>query len=91
MRNKDPRCPLNYNDPCRHCSDEEKISIQLVGDLKTNKLVHHLCRIPLGKFCNNDGRHFVKDMKECPVPAALAVPLVPYQVSEREWFARRIQ
>jgi hypothetical protein len=39
----------------------------------------------LGAFCNNDGRHFVRELEACPVPEALAVPLVPYEIDPLTW------
>lgn len=43
-----------------------------------------------GLFCNNDGRSFVNDLDACPVLVALAVQHVPFQLSERDWMARRL-
>jgi hypothetical protein len=27
-----------------------------------------------GAFCNNDGRHYVSDLTECPIPGARGAP-----------------
>jgi hypothetical protein len=42
-----------------------------------------------GAFCNNDGRHYVSELSECPIPGARTVPLVPVELSELQWMARR--
>lgn len=85
----DPVCPLT-NAPCRHCSDEQQINIVRVGIIKTSKIERREMRIRIGEFCNNDGRHFIRDILACPVPAALAVPKTPYFVDELSWMRRRM-
>lgn len=77
------QCPKTGT-PCRHCSDEVRREVSRTGDIvsgirRTEKVQ------PLGPYCNNDGQHFVKDLPECPVPAALAVPLVPYEIDPVTW------
>jgi hypothetical protein len=40
----------------------------------------------LGKFCNNDGMHFVRDLKVCPSTIRPTAPFRPWnEVSELEW------
>ena len=42
-----------------------------------------------GAWCNNDGKHYVSELTECPIPGARAVPLVPFELSELQWMSRR--
>jgi hypothetical protein len=43
----------------------------------------------LDEFCNNDGRHCISELTECPIPGAQAAPAVPFELSELQWMARR--
>ena len=70
--------------PCDFCSNEVTRITTRTGDIVSG-IKRTVKTTPKGEFCNNDGRHFVADLDECPIPAALAVPLVPRQVSELEW------
>jgi hypothetical protein len=68
--------------PCRHCSDEITKVITRTGDsVKGIRRTETIT--PLGQFCNNDGRHFVRDLPACPVPSAVSVPLVPFELSKK--------
>lgn len=71
--------------PCRHCSNEVRRTTQRVGVIKTHLLERREIRIKLGAFCNNDGKHFVSELKECPIPGALAAPLLPFEIDELTW------
>ena len=42
-----------------------------------------------GAWCNNDGRHYVLELTECPIPGARAAPLVLVELSELDWMRRR--
>lgn len=75
--------------PCRHVSIEKIRNVQRVGVLKTGKIERRESIILLGERCNNDGRCMVSELRECPIPAALAVPLVPFEISPLEWMRRR--
>jgi|GEM_PF-3301364 hypothetical protein len=93
MKLLDATCPRSGG-PCRHCSIERVLRpcTEILKDARTGlfragKRVLRMAE--LGPFCNNDGRHFVQDLAICPVPAAIAVPLVPVEVSPLEWAARR--
>jgi hypothetical protein len=44
---------------------------------------------PKGPFCNNDGKHYVSELNECPIPGARAAPLVQVELSEFDWMRRR--
>lgn len=85
---KDVICPMTKS-PCRHCSNEEILNVSRVGIIKTGQIERREIRTPLGQFCNNDGRHFVRELDACPIPGALAAPLVPYELSELEWMRRQ--
>lgn len=87
---RDPYCPLGKQ-PCRHCSDETKVIVQRVGVVKTGTLEKRTTVVRMGTFCNNDGRHFVHDLAECPMSAALAAPLVKHEITELEWMAARLK
>lgn len=80
-------CPMTGKE-CQYVSMERVIKIQRVGVIKTGRFERRETRIDLGEFCNNDGKHFVRDLKECPIPGALAVPLVPFVVDELTWMKR---
>jgi hypothetical protein len=83
-------CPLNSGQPCRHCSDEFIRDTQRVGVIATGRIEIRKTSVHLGERCNNDGRLMVKDLRECPIPAALQVPLQPLpEPSELEWMRRR--
>jgi hypothetical protein len=90
---RDTSCPTKGG-PCRHCSIE-KVSrpcTELLKDPRTGLFragARVLRMAELGAYCNNDGRHFVRDLASCPVPAAIAVPLVPVEISPLAWAARR--
>lgn len=89
----DSPCPKKGG-PCRHCSIETVLRpfTRILKDARTGLFKpgeRGLCRSVIGEFCNNDGRHFVRDLLSCPVPGALAVPLVPVEVSELDWARRR--
>jgi hypothetical protein len=60
---------------CEHCSDEIERIVTRTGDIVTG-IKRKVTIVPKGAFCNNDGKHYVKDLIECPVPGALSVPLV---------------
>ncbi|MDD1678019.1 MAG: hypothetical protein LUO93_02385 [Methanomicrobiales archaeon] len=76
-------CPKTGG-PCRHCSYEILKTVTRTGD--SVKGIRRTVNVQkLGVFCNNNGRKFVHQMNECPIPEALAVPLVPYEPSPLEW------
>jgi hypothetical protein len=77
-------CPLGAR-KCDHCSDEKRRDIQRVGILKTGLMERREREIPLGLFCNNDGKTFIKNLKVCPIPEALGVPLVCPILTELNW------
>jgi len=87
-------CPL-IDKLCRHCSKEFKHTgefTRIFKDLKTGFFMaagQGTACVPMGEFCNNDGRHFVRDLKECPAKIALGVPLVPLELSELQWMSCR--
>jgi hypothetical protein len=81
------KCPSNGRE-CRHCSKEHAVTVERVL-VKTGKTERREVRTPLGEWCNNDGRHYVRELKECPTDIALGVPLVPYVESELDWSKRR--
>jgi hypothetical protein len=71
-------CPM-FNDPCPHCSIETVT--RPYTRLKKNSVTRLFepdgqgsKKIELGEFCNNDGRHYVRDMHWCPRRWALANP-----------------
>jgi len=80
MKLVDEVCPM-FGDLCRHCSDEvhrEVVRFSVIKDCELGKKGHQgkrIRRIELGHFCNNDGKHFVKDMKYCPARWALTRPM----------------
>jgi hypothetical protein len=78
-----PPCPKT-GDPCRYCSEEVRKTVTRTGD-SVKGIRRSVSVQPLGAFCNNDGRHFVRELAACPVPEALAVPLVPWEPSPLEW------
>lgn len=84
----DPFCEKTGH-RCRHCSEEKRINISRVGVIKTGQIERRKTEIALGQFCNNDGKHFVRDFLVCPIPGALAVPLVKKEVTELEWSRRK--
>jgi hypothetical protein len=86
-----PLAPPWMNKDCRHCSDETTHKVQHVGVIKTGLIERRQTRIHRGLFCNNDGRHFVKELTVCPQPVPGSIPLVTYEVSELEWMRRRVQ
>ena len=77
-------CPRTGK-PCRHVSREVERRIQRVGVIETGLLEKREISLGKGAFCNNDGRTYVEDLNECPIPAAVSVPLVPYEISELDW------
>jgi len=77
-------CPKTGQE-CRHVSIEKDIRIQRVGVIKTGQVEKRETRIILGERCNNDGRHYVRDLPECPIPGAIVVPLVPFELNELTW------
>lgn len=92
MKQSGEFCPLDIEDgPCRHCSDEvqkEVVRFGVIRDCefgKAGQMGQKTRRIELGKFCNNDGRRYVKDLKVCPKKDALSVPLN----HELHWMKRR--
>lgn len=82
-------CPLT-GVGCRHASDESERQVRDFSDLKTSKRGKKVVYVEKGVFCNNDGKHYVKDLKACPMVAALAAPLTPYVPNELEWARMRI-
>ena len=82
------KCPLKGKG-CRHCSQEHQVTVERVL-VKTGKTERREVRTPLGERCNNDGRHYVRELKECPADIALGVPLVPYEVSELDWMRTKM-
>ena len=81
-------CPLGRK-ICRHCSEIVIRTVQRVGVIKTGTYERRETSANLGAWCNNDGRHFVRELKECPQPAPGSVPLVMPEISELEWMRRR--
>jgi hypothetical protein len=75
--------------PCRHCSEEKHINISRVGVIKTGQMERRRTEIALGQFCNNDGKHFVRDLPACPVPEALSAPMIKHELSELDWMRRK--
>lgn len=51
------------------------MSVSRVGVIKTGQIERRISFIDFGEFCNNDGRHYVKDLPEFPVQGALAMPV----------------
>lgn len=84
----DPICDKTGN-PCRFCSNETLTNVSRVGIIATGRIERRVSTVNLGQFCNNDGRHYVRDLPACPVPGALAAPLVKHELSELEWMRRK--
>ena len=86
----DTFCPLG-KEKCRFCSDEvqrEVVRFSVIRDCDLGKVGQtgsKVRRIELGEFCNNDGRHFVRELKMCPKKEALATPLN----TELYWMKRK--
>lgn len=78
-------CPKTGR-PCDHCSFEVTRVTSRTGDIVSG-IKRTVTETPRGAFCNNDGRHYVADLDECPVPAALHAP--PHVMSELEWMQIR--
>ena len=75
--------------PCRFCSLDRSQTVSRMTVIKTGQIERRETWIPMGQWCNNDGKHFVRDLRSCPVPDALAVPLGPLEVNELDWSRRR--
>lgn len=76
-------CPRTGR-PCDHCSFEVTRVTTRTGDIVSG-IKRTITETPRGAFCNNDGRHYVADLDECPADTALATPLVRREVNELEW------
>jgi hypothetical protein len=63
--------------------------VKHVGVIKTQLLERVETRVTLGLFCNNDGRHFVRELTECPMQEGMNVPLVKKETTELEWMRMR--
>jgi len=79
-------CPLVKRE-CGHCSMEQSVT-GVFTKLKKNPVTHMFDPagrgtnvIKLGEFCNNDGRHFVRDLNGCPNDFIEDVPR-PVKVEE---------
>lgn len=61
-----------FGDPCGFCSEESVVQIRpysVIKDCSLGKKGHvgkKRVTVEFGQFCNNDGKHFVRDMKYCP-------------------------
>lgn len=79
MKIVDVVCPM-FGEKCRFCSDEvvkEVVRFGIIKDCdlgKKGELGSRVRRIELGEFCNNDGKHFVRELSYCPSRWALARP-----------------
>jgi len=80
-------CPKTGN-PYRHASENKIPRVERIADLKTKTIQKKTTYENKGVFCNNDGRHYIRDLKVCPASEALGVPLVPYVESEFDWMRR---
>jgi hypothetical protein len=86
---KDPVCEKTGT-PCRFCSDERVTNVSRVGVLATGQIEIRETVTRIGQWCNNDGKHPVRDLPYCPIPAALNAPKVNLEISELEWLQRRM-
>jgi hypothetical protein len=77
--------------PCRFCSDDRVLSVSRVGVIATGRIERRETWIGLGQWCNNDGKHPVRDLPDCPIPIALTAPPANLEISELVWFRRRMQ
>ena len=80
-------CPLGKG-ICRHCSDEVLVEFKHVGVIKTQLMERIETRIKLGLWCNNDGRHYVRELKSCPAIDALTTPIVPREPDLVAWMKK---
>lgn len=70
-----------FGDPCRFCSEEtnrQVVRFSIIKDCELGKKGEggkKVRRIELGHFCNNDGKHYVNELKYCPARWAQTRPL----------------
>ena len=81
-------CPKGKKE-CRHCSNMQIVNVKRVGVIKTGAMERIVSKVNLGKWCECDGRHYVRDLKTCPVEDGKKVKLVPFVLSELAWSQRR--
>lgn len=86
----DDTCPMT-NAPCRHCSIEKASGA--VTLLKVDPYSGMLVRkadsfnvMEIGARCNNDGRHWVEDLKVCPATLKPTKPWAPWKAPRvKKW------
>ena len=88
MTMKETVCPM-IGQVCRFASEIKIPVVNRTVDLKKKVIRKETTYDNKGVFCNNDGKHYVKDLKGCPKVDAFGVPMVPYVVSELDWSRRR--
>lgn len=81
-------CPKTGR-PCWYCSMATLVRTSRVGVIATGLMERRIFRTELGAWCENDGQHFVRDLPECPMPAALAVELKPLEDDPLLWMQLR--
>jgi hypothetical protein len=61
--------------------------IQRVGNIKTGKIEKIVKTTDHGLFCNNDGKTYVSDLKECP----MTIPIELRRSNELSWMKKKVR